>query len=147
MVEIVQREQTVAEANPGEHRIVLAKEPVRRDVNPPALWAVLLQNLLGRLGTKEDLRLRNNLGNGLKLFIDGRRLTIRHAQNQGATGLIYLLPAMLHVNARTRRIRNRERIDQISVSVKKRVKRHVMEQLVRNYDQATSLQPWADGGH
>src|SRR5260370_34865826 len=46
---------------------------------------------------------------------------------------------MLDVDAGARRVRNRERIDQVSVTVKQRVEGHVMEQLVGNYDQALSL--------
>src|SRR5258707_15814354 len=136
---MIECEEAVCQENPRKHRIVLAKKTVSGYVNQPAPRTLLLQHLLVCLRTEEPPCLGNNFGHGLKLVIDRWALLVRNTQNQRATGLIHWLLAALHVNVCARCVRNGEGIDQVLGPVKKSMERNVMEQLMRNHDQARPL--------
>src|SRR5580765_1032398 len=100
---------------------------MRGDVYGPGLRSLGSQNFVcGRLSHKQ-LGIRQDPAQGLDFRLDEGSLRIGNSKDQGVSRCNGLLVLAYRVDAGTRRVRNRVRIDEVGSAVMQRVKWQVVQ--------------------
>src|SRR5580704_9802562 len=88
VTEVVKAQMRVAEANRGEHGIVLPEVAVGCDVNDAAGATMGSQDRLCRVLTNEDLRVGKHCAEHFNLGLNGGRLRVGYTENERVSGTV-----------------------------------------------------------
>src|SRR5579859_7247612 len=143
LVQVIQIQVSVSEANPGKHGIVLAIHAVCGDVKQPTLRSLLSEQ--GRCGLFAQVEggTGKQGAHAANFVQDLRRALIRDAKYERGWSITWSLLLAQRKNRRARSIGNREGVAKIFVPVFQGMERQEMKRAVRHKNQMISLKQHA----
>src|SRR5256885_15909494 len=112
MIKIVQIKRRIAQAYAGEHWAILPKKAVRGDMNETAVLSFFTQHAGCGLGSEKHLSVGNNLSYRSNFVGDARGSCVWNSEQQRSLLVIGRAAMAQRVDARTRRVRDCERINE-----------------------------------
>src|SRR4029077_6227009 len=145
LIHVVQIQVAVAQLDSGEHRVVLAVDSVRGNVQKAAQGAFLPEQLRRRLLAHEKFGVRQQGSHGLDFAEDVRRAVVRDSQNQR---ILIAARQFLFAKRKDRsawRVGNGVVVAKVFVAAAQSVKREKMQRTMRYEDQVFGAKLVADG--
>src|SRR5260370_23324041 len=144
-IEGVKAQIRLPQPDPREHRVVLPEIAVRGYVDRPAVPPFFPQERFAGLRADEQFSAGQNGRNRTHLFGNERSFLIRNAEDEGSRLRIVNFRLTQSKDAGAGRVGNRERVNEVVLSVMERVERQGMEDSVGHKDEMPGIQVFAQG--